>query len=64
MKTIKRKRKMKKPSELPVYVSHLESNLENHLAGYNKSGFTAYPKPEEDALLNSYLCGYNVGITG
>ena len=64
MKAIKRKGKKKKHSGLPVYASYQESNLENYLAGYNRSGFTAYRKPEEDALLNSYLCGYNVGITG
>lgn len=48
----------------PVYTTILESNLQNYIAGYNKSRFSAYPDPETDELLNAYLRGYNLGIIG
>jgi hypothetical protein len=41
-----------------------KSNLDNYIAGYNKSGFVSYPDPETDELLNAYLRGYNLGIIG
>ncbi len=47
-----------------VYATIEQSNLENYIAGYNKSGFVAYPDPETDELLNAYLRGYNLGIVG
>ncbi len=45
-------------------LSEQESNLDNYIAGYNKSCFVSYPDSETDELLNAYLHGYNLGIIG
>ncbi len=62
MKARKRKRKGKKNlgREGRTKPATPDSNLDNYIAGYNISGFVAYPDPETDELLNAYIRGFNI----
>jgi hypothetical protein len=62
MKAAKPKPKAKKNTRLrkQTKAPTPDSNLDNYIAGYNISGFVAYPDPETDELLNAYIRGYNV----
>jgi hypothetical protein len=62
MKASKRKQKTKKNTRRygRTKPAMPDSNLDNYIAGYNISGFVAYPDPETDELLNAYIRGFNI----